>query len=181
MYKGLNDYFRINIKKIKLLLDPNIMRAVMYISIIILLISSVVLGLIYSTAHRHIVNTYTELVRMKIEETRNQLDNQIRNLQTDLYELSTNIDILAIARYSDFSKQKQINIVMKAEKLILEVLHSNVIASNMYIHYPKEHLVISNGLYPEENMNSHGIRMEQDKLLGFSMINRMTQDGSKYT
>ncbi|NMB97696.1 MAG: hypothetical protein GYA02_13975, partial [Clostridiaceae bacterium] len=180
MYKGLNDYFRINIKKIKLLLDPNIMRAVMYISIIILLISSVVLGLIYSTAHRHIVNTYTELVRMKIEETRNQLDNQIRNLQTDLYELSTNTDILAIARYSDFSKQKQINIVMKAEKLILEVLHSNVIASNMYIHYPKEHLVISNGLYPEEKYETL-MASEWNKInfWGFSMINRMTQDGSE--
>ena len=152
----------------------------MYISIIILLISSVVLGLIYSTAHRHIVNTYTELVRMKIEETRNQLDNQIRNLQTDLYELSTNTDILAIARYSDFSKQKQINIVMKAEKLILEVLHSNVIASNMYIHYPKEHLVISNGLYPEEKYETL-MASEWNKInfWGFSMINRMTQDGSE--
>ena len=132
------------------------------------------------TAQKHIVNTYTKLIRMKIEETRDRLDNQIRNLQTDLYELSTNTDILAIARYSDFNKQKQINIVMKAEKQILEVLHYNMIANNLYIHYPKERIVISNGLYSEEKYETlMASEWKKINFWGFNMINKITQNGTE--
>ncbi|NSW90751.1 MAG: AraC family transcriptional regulator [Firmicutes bacterium] len=169
--------FKVNINRILLLMDPNIVRAAMYITIIILLVCSIILTLIYFTARNQIVNIYTQLIRMKVEETKNQLNNQISSLQTALYELSTNSEVLMMARYSDFNKQQQVNIAMKIEKMISETLHANTIINNMYIHYPKQRLVIANGLYPEEKYNTLG-KSERDKIqfLGFSMINK--KDGN---